>query len=197
MPPTDPHLGGLHVSPKLGPPWSVFRTLDLGRVYSPSIHELQPPLSLESMSGALKAPPTKPHQRGEGRGAILAAPPGFAAPDLRKRLLVAGGRHGAAAGAEGVCCLGGPTAPAWAQPARRGGEQCAEGAGDLHATRGPAVASESPGGEVGGGEGSRPDSSPNFSRPPRRKRRRRLAGGGEVEFGVPSGLGAGGKSAPR
>lgn len=62
--------------------------------------------------------------------------------------------------------------------------------------RGAGLDSESPGSGVGGTEGSRPDSSPNFSRPPRRKRRRKQSGGGEVEFQVPSELDAGGTSAP-
>nr|XP_020750437.1 basic salivary proline-rich protein 1-like [Odocoileus virginianus texanus] len=65
-----------------------------------------------------------------------------------------------------------------------------------HDERETARDSQSPGSSVDGGEGSRPDSSPNFSRPPRRERRRKQSGGGEVESGIQGGPGAGGKSAP-
>lgn len=60
------------------------------------------------------------------------------------------------------------------------------GAGVPPEALGAARDSESSGTEAGGGEGSRPDSSPNFSRPPGRKRRRQLSGGGKAESGGPS-----------
>ncbi|CAN0485987.1 unnamed protein product [Rangifer tarandus platyrhynchus] len=65
-----------------------------------------------------------------------------------------------------------------------------------HDERETARDSQSPGSSVDGGEGSRPDSSPNFSRPPRRERRRKQSRGGEVESEIQGGPGQAG-SRPR
>lgn len=118
------------------------------------------------------------------------------APDRSQQLLAAGGRHGAAAAAAGG--QEGPTDPAWVQqvpraPTRLGTRAKAPGTLTRRERGGPG--SQSPGSRVGGGEGSRPDSSPNFSRPPRRERRRKQSGGGKVESGIQGGPGAGGKPA--
>ena len=118
------------------------------------------------------------------------------APDRSQQLLAAGGRHGAAAAAAGG--QEGPTDPAWVQqvpraPTRLGTRAKAPGTLTRRERGGPG--SQSPGSRVGGGEGSRPDSSPNFSRPPRRERRRKQSGGGKVESGIQGGPGASGKPA--
>lgn len=126
------------VSPKLGPPWGVLRTLDLESVWPLSTRALPLPSPEPTAGGILKAPKTQPEWGGTSVGP--AAP-----PDLRKLLLVAGGRHGAAAGESR-----GPLTPPGRSPPRPLGQEgdCARGAGTFAARGCPD--SGSPGSAVRG-----------------------------------------------
>lgn len=134
------------VSPKLGPPWGVLRTPDLESVW-PCLRELCLSLLRSPRQGGSSKPPTQPEWGGTSVGP--AEPPGSSAPpDLRKLLLVAGGRHGAAAGES----KGPLTRPGRSPPRPLGQEgDCARGAGTFAARGCPDSGSPgSPGSAVRG-----------------------------------------------